>query len=78
MDLPTIIALVVLGLIIGGVVAMLIIDKKKGKSTCSCGCGGCAMREMCHSKGMTRGTKSQEQDVTKHATDEISDIKETK
>ena len=29
-------------------VRKLISDKKQGRSTCSCGCGGCPMSGTCH------------------------------
>ena len=58
MGWPTIVALIVVVLIVGALVAKLIVDKVKGKSSCSCGCSGCAMREMCHSKGKTDKEKS--------------------
>lgn len=32
------------------VVAKMIKDKKQGKSSCNCGCGGCAMKDSCHAK----------------------------
>lgn len=60
MGWPTIIALIVLVLIVGGLIAKLIIDKVKGKSSCSCGCSGCAMKDMCHSQGKTGAEKSPE------------------
>ena len=50
MDFPTIVAISVVGIVIGAIVISLIVAKKKGKNTCSCGCQGCAMAEMCHSK----------------------------
>ncbi len=50
MDLPTIIALIVIVGIVLALVIKLIIDKKQGKTSCSCGCGGCAMKDMCHSQ----------------------------
>lgn len=40
-----IIAVVFLAIIING-----IRNKKNGKGSCSCGCGGCAMRDTCHGK----------------------------
>lgn len=46
--IPTIIGVSVLALIVGGIIAKMIINKKNGKSGCSCGCGGCANREFCH------------------------------
>lgn len=50
MDLPTIIALGALGAVVALVITLMIINKKKGKSSCSCGCGGCAFKESCHQK----------------------------
>ncbi len=42
-----VVAVLVAGLLVG-LAAKLIRDKKRGKSSCSCGCGGCAMRDKCH------------------------------
>ena len=43
---------IVIGALVAGLVAglawKLIRDKKQGKSSCSCGCEGCALREKCH------------------------------
>ncbi|MBQ3041142.1 MAG: FeoB-associated Cys-rich membrane protein [Clostridia bacterium] len=47
--IPTIIAIVVILAIVLAIVIKMIINKKQGKTTCSCGCGGCAMKDMCHS-----------------------------
>lgn len=49
-NLATIIVLLVVVLVFGLVVFKLIKDKKTGKSSCSCGCGGCPMKDSCHSK----------------------------
>ena len=49
-NLPTIIALILTVAVLGGVIAMMVIRRKKGKTSCSCGCGGCAMRDVCHSQ----------------------------
>ena len=38
----------VLLLIVGLIVWRLRKNKKSGKSSCGCGCSGCAMREHCH------------------------------
>lgn len=43
-------ALVVAGIVTASVIT-LIRNKKKGKSTCGCGCENCAMKGQCHSKG---------------------------
>lgn len=50
MNLPTIIVTVIIAAIFLFIVVKGIINKKKGKSGCSCGCDGCAMSEICHSK----------------------------
>lgn len=42
-----IVAVLVAGLLVG-LATKLIRDKKRGKSSCSCDCGGCAMRDECH------------------------------
>ena len=43
---------IVVGLLVLALVAALVWkqvrDKKQGKSSCSCGCGGCALRDKCH------------------------------
>lgn len=44
----TFIVLAVLAVIIGLIICSIINDKKKGKSSCSCGCTDCAMKEKCH------------------------------
>ncbi len=40
----------VLLLIIALAVVKLVRDRKRGKSSCSCGCEGCANAEFCHSR----------------------------
>lgn len=45
--LPTIIVASIIGVIFVSIIVTSIINKKKGKSTCSCGsCSGCALN--CH------------------------------
>lgn len=42
---------VILGVIVAVFLAIVIkgiLNKKKGKSSCSCGCSGCAMKDTCH------------------------------
>ncbi len=43
---------ITVGLIIAVIVAAIIVkilkDKKKGKSSCDCNCGGCPMSGKCH------------------------------
>lgn len=46
--IPTIIGAGVVALVVGFIVVRGIINKKNGKSGCSCGCAGCANREFCH------------------------------
>lgn len=53
-NLPTIIALILTVAVLGGVIAMMVIRRKKGKTSCSCGCGGCAMRGVCHSQNSNK------------------------
>ena len=40
------------GLLVAAMVAMLvwkmIRDKRQGKSSCGCGCEGCALKDKCH------------------------------
>ena len=40
----------IIGIAFVAVIIKLIIDKKKGKPSCSCGCSGCAMKDQCHKK----------------------------
>lgn len=48
-NLATIIVFLVVALVVGLVIFKMVSDKKKGKSSCSCGCGGCPMKDSCHS-----------------------------
>lgn len=48
-NLATIIVFLVVALVVGLVVLKMVRDKKKGKSSCSCGCGGCPLKDSCHS-----------------------------
>lgn len=43
--IAAVVAAVFLAIVIKGIV-----NKKKGKSSCSCGCSGCALKDTCHSK----------------------------
>lgn len=49
MNPPTVIALIIVATVVIGLIASLIVNKKKGKSSCSCGCSGCAFKDSCHS-----------------------------
>jgi hypothetical protein len=47
----TILSIVVVAIVAAIFLAIVvrgIINKKKGKSSCSCGCSGCAMSGTCH------------------------------
>ncbi len=48
--LPTIIIVAVIAAMFAYVIVNSIIKKKKGQGGCSCGCGGCDMRDICHEK----------------------------
>ena len=45
MDWPTVIVASIVGIIFVAIIAHSIVNKKRGKSTCSCGgnCGACGM-----------------------------------
>ncbi|MGN1190461.1 MAG: FeoB-associated Cys-rich membrane protein [Candidatus Ornithospirochaeta sp.] len=49
-NIGAIIVCAILILIVAGVIISMIRDKKKGKSSCGCGCSGCPMSGSCHSK----------------------------
>ncbi len=46
---------IIVGMVVAGVLAAIIFsivrDKKKGKSSCGCGCENCAMKGQCHKEG---------------------------
>ncbi len=50
MNLPTIIVLVIVAALFVAIIVNEIVKRKKGKAGCSCGCGGCAMKDVCHDK----------------------------
>ena len=43
----SIVVIAVLALIVGEVIYGMLREKKKGKSSCACGCGGCAYSASC-------------------------------
>lgn len=45
---PTIIVAAIVAAAFISIVIKAIINRKQGKSSCSCGCGGCAMKDSCH------------------------------
>ncbi|MBQ6794670.1 MAG: FeoB-associated Cys-rich membrane protein [Clostridia bacterium] len=50
MTVGTVIVSAVLVVIVGLIISRQIKNKKEGKSSCSCGCSGCAMSDVCHGK----------------------------
>jgi hypothetical protein len=50
MNLPT----TLIALLVAGVVLAIVIheihNRKQGKPSCSCGCSGCSMSDICHNK----------------------------
>ena len=47
-QIPTLVTGLVLLAVIAAAVAGLIRDRRKGKTSCGCGCAHCAMRGECH------------------------------
>lgn len=47
-NMATIIISAVLLIMVAAVIAGMIRSKRKGKSSCGCGCSGCAMNGACH------------------------------
>ena len=46
-----IVILGVIALIVGLIVFFRIRAKRQGRSTCSCGCSECTMKDICHTNG---------------------------
>lgn len=55
-----IIGIVILAIVVG-VVVKLVKNKKAGKSSCSCGCGGCAMKDCCSGDKKADATTNNQQ-----------------
>lgn len=49
-NIATILICIVLLGIVAAIIAGIIRDKKKGKSSCGCGCANCPMSDSCHQK----------------------------
>lgn len=47
-NLATILISLLLIAVIAAVIARGVINKKQGRSSCGCGCDGCAMKVSCH------------------------------
>ena len=50
-NLGTILICLALMAAVGCILRSLIRQKKQGKTSCGCGCAGCAMQGSCHSRG---------------------------
>lgn len=49
-NIGTILILAALIAVVAGIVAGMLRDRKKGKSSCGCGCAGCPMSSSCGHK----------------------------
>lgn len=49
-NLANILLVAALILVVTLILVKLVKDKKKGRSSCGCGCEHCAMRDACHQK----------------------------
>lgn len=49
-NIATILICLVLIIITAVIIAGIVSDKKKGKSSCGCGCADCPMSGTCHNK----------------------------
>lgn len=49
-NIATSVICIVLLAIVAAIIAKLVKDRKKGKSSCGCNCAHCAMAGSCHSK----------------------------
>lgn len=47
-NLATIIISAILLIIVAAIIVGMVRSKRKGKSSCGCGCAGCAMNGACH------------------------------
>jgi len=47
---PTILICAVLIAVVAAVITGMVHNRKKGKSSCGCGCSNCAMNSSCHPK----------------------------
>lgn len=47
-NLGTVLIALILAAIVIGIIINLLKDKKKGRSSCGCGCEHCAMKGTCH------------------------------
>lgn len=47
-NIGTIVVCALLAVVLGAIAVKMIKDRKQGKSSCGCGCAGCAMQGKCH------------------------------
>ncbi len=69
MNPPTVIALIIVAAVVIGLIVMSVVNKKKGKTSCSCGCSNCAFKDSCH----TNGKASKASDASKGNDAEMTD-----
>ncbi len=49
-NIYTILICALLLLVVGAIIVNMVRNKKKGKSSCGCGCADCPMNNACHGK----------------------------
>lgn len=49
-NLSTVIISLIIALVIASIIISMMRNRKKGKSSCGCGCSGCPMNGSCHSE----------------------------
>ena len=49
-NIGTIVISLILVAIVAGIIFKMVRDKKKGRSSCGCNCGCCALKDSCHPK----------------------------
>lgn len=50
MNIPTLIVALIVAALFVAIVVSEYKKKKSGKGSCSCGCSGCSMSDVCHGK----------------------------
>ena len=53
-NMGTIFVILILAAVVGMIILNLKKDKKSGKSSCGCGCGGCPNSALCHGKTISK------------------------
>ena len=49
-NIGTIAVSLILAVIVSAIIVKSVKNKRQGKTSCSCGCSGCSMSHICHSK----------------------------